>query len=58
MQVALERVNSHVEVCVADNGEGIRPEFLPYIFQRFRQADSSASRRHGGLGLGLSISST
>lgn len=55
VQVTLERVNSHVEVCVADNGQGIRPEFLPHLFERFRQADSSASRRHGGLGLGLSI---
>ncbi|HEY2589684.1 MAG TPA: ATP-binding protein [Tepidisphaeraceae bacterium] len=55
VQVALERVNSHVEVCVADNGQGIRPEFLPYLFERFRQADSTTSRRHGGLGLGLSI---
>jgi PAS domain S-box-containing protein len=55
VQVTLERVNSHAEVCVADNGQGIKPEFLPYLFERFRQADSSASRRHGGLGLGLSI---
>jgi len=55
IQVILERVNSHVEIVVEDNGIGIRPEFLPYVFDRFRQADASMSRRHGGLGLGLSI---
>jgi PAS domain S-box-containing protein len=55
VQVSLERVNSHLEVCVSDNGQGIRPEFLPHLFERFRQSDSSTSRHHGGLGLGLSI---
>lgn len=55
IQVSLERVNSHVEVCVSDNGQGIKPEFLPHVFERFRQADPSTTRRHGGLGLGLSI---
>lgn len=55
VQVSLERVNSHLEVCVSDSGQGIKPEFLPHLFERFRQADSSASRQHGGLGLGLSI---
>jgi PAS domain S-box-containing protein len=55
VQVLLERVDSHVEVSVIDTGEGISPEFLPYIFNRFQQADASTTRRHGGLGLGLAI---
>ncbi|GMU20016.1 MAG: hypothetical protein AMXMBFR13_01170 [Phycisphaerae bacterium] len=55
IQVSMARVNSHVEVCIADNGQGIKPEFLPHLFERFRQADASTTRRHGGLGLGLSI---
>jgi signal transduction histidine kinase/CheY-like chemotaxis protein len=45
----------HVDVCVSDNGVGIGPEFLPYVFDRFRQADSTSTRTYGGLGLGLSI---
>jgi PAS domain S-box-containing protein len=55
VQVVLERVNSHLELSISDTGEGIAPEFLPHLFERFRQADASTTRRHGGLGLGLSI---
>lgn len=55
VEVLLERVNSHVEISVSDTGEGIAPDFLPFVFDRFRQADASTTRQHGGLGLGLSI---
>ena len=55
VRVMLGRVNSHVEVVVTDSGQGISPEFLPHVFERFRQADATSTRRHGGLGLGLSI---
>lgn len=55
VQVLLERVNSHIEISVADTGMGIKPEFLPYVFDRFRQQDASTTRSFGGLGLGLAI---
>jgi CheY-like chemotaxis protein len=55
VQVRLERVNSHVEIVVSDNGIGISPDFLPHMFERFRQADSGTTREHGGIGLGLAI---
>ncbi|HTL75089.1 MAG TPA: PAS domain S-box protein [Casimicrobiaceae bacterium] len=56
VQVLLERVNSHVEVTVSDTGIGITSDFLPHIFGRFTQRDSTPGRSHGGLGLGLAIS--
>jgi PAS domain S-box-containing protein len=55
IDVRLERVDSHIEVRVSDTGIGIDQKFLPYAFERFRQADSSMSRTHSGLGLGLAI---
>jgi CheY-like chemotaxis protein len=55
IEIRLERVNAHVEISVTDNGIGIAPDFLPHVFERFRQADASTTRRHGGLGIGLSI---
>ncbi|MDI1310887.1 PAS domain-containing protein [Prosthecobacter sp.] len=53
--VTLQRVNSHLELSVCDSGEGISAEFLPHVFDRFRQADAAMNRKHGGLGLGLAI---
>ena len=55
VQVRMEDAGSCVELSVTDDGPGIDPAFLPYVFDRFRQADSSSTRRHAGLGLGLAI---
>jgi len=55
VQVRVSRQESYVEVAVADNGQGIAPEFLPHVFDRFRQADGAINRQAGGLGLGLAI---
>jgi PAS domain S-box-containing protein len=55
VQVRLERVDSHVEIVVSDTGIGIRPDFLPHAFERFRQAEGGTTRQTGGLGLGLAI---
>jgi PAS domain S-box-containing protein len=55
VQVTLRKVNSHVHVQVSDTGQGIEPDILPHVFQRFRQGDASSTRHHGGLGLGLAI---
>ena len=53
--VGISQSGGHIEICVSDTGAGIDPEFLPHVFERFRQGDASTTRRHGGLGLGLSI---
>jgi signal transduction histidine kinase/ActR/RegA family two-component response regulator len=55
VQVSIEDAGRYVEIVVTDDGMGIAPEFMPYVFQRFRQADPSTTRAYGGLGIGLSI---
>jgi CheY-like chemotaxis protein len=55
VQIRVERVNSHIDIVVSDTGAGIRPDFLPHVFERFRQADAGVQRSTAGLGLGLSI---
>lgn len=55
VELTLQRIGGRAEIIVSDSGIGIKPDFLPYVFERLRQADSSSTRRHGGLGLGLAI---
>lgn len=55
VETRLERVGSHVRIIVSDSGQGISPDFLPHVFDRFRQADQSTARAHTGLGLGLAV---
>ena len=55
IDVLLEQTGSAARLVIADTGQGISPDFLPYVFERFRQGDGSKTRKHGGLGLGLSI---
>jgi PAS domain S-box-containing protein len=55
VELRLTRVNSQIEITVSDDGQGINPDFLPYVFDRFRQQNATTARQHGGLGLGLAI---
>jgi PAS domain S-box-containing protein len=55
MEVRLTQLDAHVELTVSDTGRGVSRDFLPYVFERFRQADSTSTRKFGGLGLGLAI---
>lgn len=55
IEISLREIDSFAEIAVRDNGQGLSPDFLPFVFERFRQADGSSKRKHGGLGLGLSI---
>ena len=51
----MEDAADHIRIAVSDTGKGVEPEFLPFTFDRFRQADASSGRRYGGVGLGLSL---
>src|SRR5262249_45827861 len=55
IQAHLQRVSSHVEITISDTGQGIVADVLPHVFERFQQADSTSTRRHTGLGLGLAL---
>jgi PAS domain S-box-containing protein len=55
VEIKLEEIDDQIQIQVIDNGKGIKPDFLPYVFEYFRQADSSTTRTFGGLGLGLAI---
>jgi hypothetical protein len=55
VEVKLQRLDNHAQIKVSDTGEGISPEFIRYVFDRFRQADGTSTRAYGGLGLGLAI---
>ena len=55
VEIVTTQIQSHLEIRVTDSGQGIDPAFLPHVFDRFRQADGTSTRRHGGLGLGLAI---
>jgi CheY-like chemotaxis protein len=55
VSIRVERTATHLEIAVADSGQGIDSEFLPYVFERFRQSDKKSTQREGGLGLGLAI---
>ncbi|MEW6130639.1 MAG: PAS domain S-box protein [Acidobacteriota bacterium] len=55
VEVCLDRIGSEIQITVSDSGQGIQPDFLPFIFDRFRQSDGTSTRAHGGLGLGLAI---